>query len=213
MQDGDGGGIVLDNLDPAAITIRGLLLGSNDGFRGTGLLTRLGRAGTLTLPHFTINSNSGGNAILALGESHLAFVNTIVNANVGGWGASTTNTARMFIALKERPERTTPISEVINRLRPKLAKVEGVQTFLNPTQDVRIGRIARTAFVYTLEDGRIVRKPVTLGPKIKGQEFVEVREGLKEGERVIVADIGDTKPGSEAFVRGEAPNVESANKG
>ena len=74
-----------------------------------------------------------------------------VNANVGGWGASTTNTARMFIALKERPERTTPISEVINRLRPKLARVEGVQTFLNPTQDVRIGRNSRTAFVYTLE--------------------------------------------------------------
>ncbi len=72
---------------------------------------------------------------------------------------------------------------------------------------------AGAAFVYTLEDGRIVRKPVTLGPKIKGQEFVEVREGLKEGERVIVADIGDTKPGAEAFVRGEAPNVESANKG
>ncbi|MBB6094139.1 RND family efflux transporter MFP subunit [Povalibacter uvarum] len=62
---------------------------------------------------------------------------------------------------------------------------------------------AGAAFVYTLESGKIVRKPVTLGPKIKGQEFVEVREGLAAGERVIVADIGDSKPGSEAFVRGE----------
>lgn len=72
---------------------------------------------------------------------------------------------------------------------------------------------AGAAFVYTLENGHIVRKPVTLGPKVKGQEFVQVRAGLKEGERVIVADIGDTKPGSEAFVRGEAANVESADKG
>ncbi len=62
---------------------------------------------------------------------------------------------------------------------------------------------AGAAFVYTLESGKIVRKPVTLGPKIKGQEFVEVRAGLEAGERVIVADIGDSKPGSEAFVRGE----------
>jgi membrane fusion protein, multidrug efflux system len=62
---------------------------------------------------------------------------------------------------------------------------------------------AGASFVYTLEDGKIVRKSVTLGPRVKGQNFVEVREGLAAGERVIVADIGEAKPGSRAFVRGE----------
>jgi multidrug efflux pump subunit AcrA (membrane-fusion protein) len=62
--------------------------------------------------------------------------------------------------------------------------------------------------VYTLEDGKIVRKSVTLGQRVKGQDFVEVREGLAAGERVIVADIGETKPGSRAFVRGEQASVE-----
>lgn len=63
---------------------------------------------------------------------------------------------------------------------------------------------AGASFVYTLENGKIARKPVTIGPRTKGADFVEVREGLNAGERVIVADIGEAKPGSTAFVRGES---------
>lgn len=66
---------------------------------------------------------------------------------------------------------------------------------------------AGASFVYTLEDGKIVRKPVTLGQRVKGQDFVEVREGLTAGERVIVADIGEAKPGSHAVVRGDAEKI------
>lgn len=62
---------------------------------------------------------------------------------------------------------------------------------------------AGVAFVYTLQDGKITRKPVTISPRVKGNAFVEVRDGLAAGERVIVADIGDTKAGADAFVRGE----------
>jgi multidrug efflux pump subunit AcrB len=41
---------------------------------------------------------------------------------------------------------------VIARLRPRLAKVEGVQLFLQSVQDVRIGgRLSRTQYQYTLE--------------------------------------------------------------
>lgn len=58
-------------------------------------------------------------------------------------------------------------------------------------------------FVYTLQDGKILRKQVTIGPRVKGSAFVEVRDGLTAGERVIVADIGDAKAGADAFVRGE----------
>ncbi len=67
---------------------------------------------------------------------------------------------------------------------------------------------AGASFVYTLEDGRIVRKPVTLGQRVKGQDFVEVKEGLLAGEHVIVADIGEAKPGSRAIVRGKQASAE-----
>lgn len=52
--------------------------------------------------------------------------------------------------------------------------------------------------VYTLEDGTIGRRQVRVAPSVEGSEFVEVREGLAAGERVIVVDIGDRRPGSSA---------------
>jgi membrane fusion protein, multidrug efflux system len=54
--------------------------------------------------------------------------------------------------------------------------------------------------VYTLEDGKITRKPVTIGTQVEGEGYAEIRQGLAEGDRVIVADIGDRKPGAEAKV-------------
>jgi len=66
---------------------------------------------------------------------------------------------------------------------------------------------AGVPFVYTLADGKIARAQLTLGDQAatNGPEgsFVEVRNGLKAGERVIVADIGNRQAGSPASVRGE----------
>lgn len=59
-------------------------------------------------------------------------------------------------------------------------------------------------FVYILQNGRIERRVVTVGPIIKGNAYVEISGGLKAGERVVVASIGDVKSGAAAFVRGEA---------
>jgi RND family efflux transporter MFP subunit len=64
---------------------------------------------------------------------------------------------------------------------------------------------AGASYVYTLRDGKIARTPVVLGPQVKGNAYVEVRQGLASGDRVIVADISDAKAGTSAFVRGEAP--------
>jgi HAE1 family hydrophobic/amphiphilic exporter-1 len=67
--------------------------------------------------------------------------------------AQTANTGRYFIVLKPRDERELTSSQVIDRLRPKLAKVEGANLFLQPTQDITVGgRIARGSFQYTLQD-------------------------------------------------------------
>ncbi len=71
-------------------------------------------------------------------------------------GAQTANTGRGFIALKPRDERKLTASQIIDRLRPQLAKVPGVTMFLQATQDITVGgRIARGQFQYTLQDSNI----------------------------------------------------------
>jgi HAE1 family hydrophobic/amphiphilic exporter-1 len=71
-------------------------------------------------------------------------------------GAQTANTGRFFIVLKPRDERELTSSQIIDRLRPELAKVQGATLFLQPTQDITVGgRIARASFQYTLQDSNI----------------------------------------------------------
>ena len=71
-------------------------------------------------------------------------------------GAQTANTGRGFIVLKPRDERELTSSQVIDRLRPQLAKIEGATLFMQPAQDITVGgRIARASFQYTLQDADI----------------------------------------------------------
>src|SRR5262249_28957615 len=65
-------------------------------------------------------------------------------------GANTANTGRGFIVLKPRDQRELTSSQIIDRLRPQLAKIEGASLFLQPSQDINVGgRIARAHFQYT----------------------------------------------------------------
>ena len=65
----------------------------------------------------------------------------------GGGGAN----ANVTIALKPLSERRISADQVIARLRPKLARVTGVSTFLQAVQDVRGGgRSANSQYQYTL---------------------------------------------------------------
>lgn len=74
--------------------------------------------------------------------------------STGGNGfAQTANTARFFIALKPRDRRKLTATQIINRLRPKIAEVVGANLFLQATQDITVGgRSARASFQYTLQD-------------------------------------------------------------
>ena len=68
-------------------------------------------------------------------------------------GSNALNNARVFITLKPREERPVTAQQVIARLRPQLAKVEGGALFLQAAQDIRVGgRASRTEFQYTLQD-------------------------------------------------------------
>ncbi len=83
-------------------------------------------------------------------------VDHFVSFTGSGPGAGTTNTGSMFISLKGKPPRKESADDVINRLRPKLAKVEGINLFLQAVQDMRVGgRATRTQYQYTLEDASL----------------------------------------------------------
>ena len=71
---------------------------------------------------------------------------------------------------------------------------------------------AGVPYVYTLQETKIVRTPVTLGPRAKGEPFVEVRSGLNAGDRVIVADIGSDKAGATAKFRATAAGASVASE-
>ena len=69
---------------------------------------------------------------------------------VGGNGA--TNSGFVYVALKPLEERKISSSQVINRLRPKLAGVPGAMTFLQAGQDLRIGgRQSNAQYQYTIQ--------------------------------------------------------------
>jgi len=66
---------------------------------------------------------------------------------------NTQNTGRFIMGLKLRDDRDASASQIIDRLRPKLAQVPGVRLFLQPAQDITVGgRIARGQFQYVLQD-------------------------------------------------------------
>ena len=80
-------------------------------------------------------------------------VATVGMALGSGVGSSAQNSGRMFITLKPREERKADAFQIIARLRPKLAQVNGAHLYLQVAQDVTVGaRFARTQFQYTLQD-------------------------------------------------------------
>jgi hydrophobe/amphiphile efflux-1 (HAE1) family protein len=78
--------------------------------------------------------------------------------SVVGAGAfnATVNNGLLLISLKPRDQRDASASQIIDRLRPKLAPVEGIALFMQPSQDINVGgRLSRTQFQYTLQDANL----------------------------------------------------------
>ncbi|MBV8662647.1 MAG: efflux RND transporter permease subunit, partial [Hyphomicrobiales bacterium] len=83
-------------------------------------------------------------------------VETVAMALGAGVGSASQNSGRMFIMLKPRDDRKADAFQIIARLRPKLAKVQGARLFLQVAQDVTVGaRAARTQFQYTIQDANL----------------------------------------------------------
>ena len=76
-----------------------------------------------------------------------------VGSSVGGsaWSASV-NQGRLFVSLKPLAERDGIATQrVIDRLRPKFQRIPGVEVWMFPAQDVRVGgRWGRSQYQFTL---------------------------------------------------------------
>ena len=71
-------------------------------------------------------------------------------SSMGSSGAS--NTGRFFIRLKPRSERKLSADEIIQELRPKLAKVPGIRTFLKNIPSIQIGgSSSKSQYQFTLQ--------------------------------------------------------------
>jgi len=78
-----------------------------------------------------------------------------IGSQIGAGGATTTlNDGRMTIALKPKSERDASADQVINRLRSKLAKIQGITLYMQAAaQDITIGaRLSKTQYQFTLAD-------------------------------------------------------------
>jgi multidrug efflux pump len=73
---------------------------------------------------------------------------------IGIDGTNTTlNSGRIQINLKPLAQRDANASDVIRRLQPELANVDGISLFMQPVQDLTVeDRVSRTEFQYSLED-------------------------------------------------------------
>jgi len=77
-----------------------------------------------------------------------------ISSFIGADGTNTTlNSGRIQINLKDLDVRKLSATDVIDRLGPKLEKVEGIKLYMQPIQDLTVDdRVSRTEYQYTLED-------------------------------------------------------------
>ncbi|MBF0550545.1 MAG: efflux RND transporter permease subunit, partial [Deltaproteobacteria bacterium] len=63
------------------------------------------------------------------------------------------NSGRILINLKPLKQRKLSATEIIRRLKPELAKLNGISLFMQPVQDLTVeDRVSRTQYQYSLED-------------------------------------------------------------
>ena len=65
----------------------------------------------------------------------------------------TLNSGRIQINLKPRSERSASASDIIRRLQPQLANIQGITLYMQPIQDLTVeDRVSRTQYQYSMED-------------------------------------------------------------
>jgi multidrug efflux pump len=121
----------------------------------------------------------------------------------------TLNSGRLLINLKTHAEREVTAAQVIERLRPRLAQLTGIEVYLQPVQDLSIeDRVSRTQFQFSLQSAdsellqhwtstlvealrqRAELRDVASDLQIRGlQTYLEIDRDLAGRLGISVADI------------------------
>ena len=125
---------------------------------------------------------------------------------IGVDGINTTlNSGRILVNLKPLAERKISATDVMRRLQPALAKVDGITLYMQPVQDLTIeDRTSRTQYQYTLEEpdadelslwtARLVEKLKAL-PQLRDVATDQQTGGLQTAlviDRVTASRLGIT---------------------
>src|ERR1700751_1289221 len=109
-----------------------------------------------------------------------------VGSFFGGGTGSAMNNARMFISLKPKGwgkgERQDGPLTIMARLRQKFAKIPGVQLFIVPGQDIRVGgRSSKATYQYALTDQNI-EELNSWAPKLvnKLKEYPQIKDATSD---------------------------------
>ncbi|MFN2633231.1 MAG: multidrug efflux RND transporter permease subunit [Thermoanaerobaculia bacterium] len=115
----------------------------------TGVILGISEASqTVSFPAMSERQQAIGRVILK--DPAVASLSSFIGID----GTNTTmNSGRVQINLKPLGDRGASATEVIRRLQPELAKVEGITLFMQPVQDLSVeDRVSRTQYQYSLED-------------------------------------------------------------
>ncbi len=109
------------------------------------------------------------------------------------------NSGRLQINLKPLEDRDANALEIIRRLQPKLAQVEGIELFMQPIQDLTVAdRVSRTQYQYTLSD------PDQVELNSWTDQFVAKLKALPELRDVATDQQNDGQSASLVIDRGTA---------
>ncbi|MCX8036880.1 MAG: efflux RND transporter permease subunit [Candidatus Sumerlaeia bacterium] len=90
--------------------------------------------------------------VAAVLRSHPAVESLMSSCGPRGTSASGGNTGFGMIKLKDRKERKLLADQIIEQLRPRLAEIPGIQTFLQSPQLISLGgRMSRGLYQFTLQ--------------------------------------------------------------
>jgi HAE1 family hydrophobic/amphiphilic exporter-1 len=116
-------------------------------------------------------------------------------SSIGAGGPnSTLNNGRIFMRLKPRSERRLRAEQVIQELRPKLAVVPGIQTYLQVPPLIRIGgMLSKALYQFSLQDTDTSVlfhwAPILMNKMAQLPGFQDVTSDLQNSNPQITVDI------------------------
>ena len=124
----------------------------------------------------------------------------------------TSNTGRVFMALKPQRERKKSANDIIQDLRPLVQGVPGVEVFFQPVQNITVGaRVAKSQYQYTLlgpDTDELYSFAPKLLDKISRLDMLrDVTSDLQISNPQLTIDVDRDKAGALGLTEDEVRNA------